>query len=164
MSTQPLRLSVPPPRKQTPRPLTDGERAVYTAIADVLCSGDGSAPPPSQCPEFDDTLDLALATRSDSFDGIVRTIAQAPEGAEAIQRWLRSLHDNAASDFQVLSAVAAGAYLMVPEIRTAVGYPGQRRNPPKAEEAIDEIMDGILDPVLERGFFYVPTPGQERSP
>jgi hypothetical protein len=59
----------------------------------------------------------------------------------------------------VLSAVLAGAYLLVPEVKSAVGYPGQRRDPAGLEEAVDEISDGILDPVLERGHFFVATPG-----
>jgi len=49
---------------------------------------------------------------------------------------------------------------MVPEVRVAVGYPGQSRRVPKVDEAANEIGDGILDPVLERGHFYVPTPPQ----
>jgi hypothetical protein len=53
-----------------------------------------------------------------------------------------------------VSAVLAGAYLMVPEIRAAIGYPGQHRSHPPFDLAVEEIMDGILDPVIERGSIY----------
>lgn len=148
------RLSVPPTRKIPPRPLTEQELATYTAIADILCHGGADAPPPSGCAEFPEKLALALATRHDVFDVVVRLLAQAPED---LATWLRRLHAESPEEFVVLSTVAAGAYLLVPRIRAAIGYPGQRRDPAGLTEAADELEDGILDPVLERGHFYVPT-------
>jgi hypothetical protein len=50
------------------------------------------------------------------------------------------------------------AYLMIPEVRTAIGYPGQRRHHPQFDEAANQITDGILDPVVERGPVYTPVP------
>lgn len=166
MSAQPLRLSVPAPRRNAPRALTERERSTYTAIADLLCAGDGSVPLPSACPDFSQALDLALATRADAFEEVTAALSEAAAHADSppkLDPWLRRLNDDQATAFQALSTIAAGAYLMVPQIRDAIGYPGQHRNPFKAEEAVDEIMDGILDPVLERGHFYVPTPGVPRS-
>lgn len=157
MSTPVLRLSVPPVRKTPPRPLSETELATYTAIADVLCHGDGAVPPPSGCPEFPEKLALALAARRDVFDTIVVLLAEA-SATDDLAAWVRRLHDEDDEKFVVLSTVAAGAYLLVPRIRDAVGYPGQRRDPAGLTEAVDEIGDGILDPVLERGHFYVPTP------
>jgi hypothetical protein len=151
------RLSVPSTRTKLPRALSEDERTTYAALADLLCGPSARVEPPSRCPEFQAQLDIALATRSDAFDIITRQLAEAA-GSTDLSGWLRALHDDDPAAFQLVSTVAAGAYLMVPGIREAVGYPGQHRNPPGLEEAVDEISDGILDPVLDRGHFYVVPP------
>ncbi len=150
-------LSVPPPRTELPRELTAEERSGLVALADALCGPSDRAEPPSRCPEFAEQLDVALATRSESFEAILGCVP-ASTGAADLVSWLRELHDTDQVTFQALSAVLGGAYLMVPSVRLAVRYPGQRREPPRLEEAADQIMDGILDPVLERGHFYVAPP------
>lgn len=157
MNTNNERLSVPPVRKTLPRPLTDDERTSLVALADVLCGPSDKAAPPSQQEEFNSWLELAIATRSDSFDLLMNLTSQAATVGN-LDEWLRQLHDTEPVSFQVLSAVLGGAYLMVPAVRTAIGYPGQRRDPAGLEEAVDELSDGILDPVMERGYFFVPTP------
>jgi len=50
--------------------------------------------------------------------------------------------------------VIAGAWLLIPAVRERIGYPGQRRDPARLEEAADQISDGILDPVIARGPIY----------
>lgn len=157
MSATNERLSVPTPRTSAPRPVTEVELATLEMLADLLCGPSLRAEPPSQQSEYPHWLDVALATRSESFERIISLAARAAE-VDNPQLWLRELHDNDAEAFQALSAVLGGAYLMVPAVREAVGYPGQRRDPVGIEEAVDEISDGILDPVLERGYFFVPTP------
>jgi hypothetical protein len=153
-------LSVPVPRTELPRELTADELSRLVALADALCGPSGRAEPPSRCAEFPEQLQIALATRSESFDGVLASAA-ASAGAVDLVAWLRDLHDSDQVAFQALSAVLGGAYLMVPSVREAVGYPGQRREPPRLEEAVDQIMDGILDPVLERGHFYVAPPEED---
>lgn len=153
------RLSVPPPRTKLPRALTPDERDALVAIADVLLGPSERAEPPSRCPDYVDKLEVALATRSDSFDAILDTAA-AGVAAEDLNAWLRDLHDSDAERFQVISTVLGGAYLMVPAVRDAIGYAGQRAEIPRLEEAVDQIMDGILDPVIERGHFYVEPPAE----
>lgn len=154
----PAKLSVPPVRKTIPRDLTDAEQTMFTQLADVLCGPSDRVAPPSAQAEFATWLVVALAARSDSFELLVGLAAQASD-VDDLPVWLRNLHDTEAESFQVLSAVLAGAYLLVPEVKSAVGYPGQRRDPAGLEEAVDQISDGILDPVLERGHFFVATPG-----
>jgi len=41
-------------------------------------------------------------------------------------------------------------------VRARIGYPGQRRDPARFEEAVDQLSDGILDPVIARGPIYTP--------
>ncbi len=73
-----------------------------------------------------------------------------------IDQKLRALHAEQPEQFQALSAVVAGAWLLIPAVRARIGYPGQRRDPARLEEAADQISDGILDPVLDRGRIYTP--------
>ena len=160
MSTADERLSVPRPRKSVPRQMTPAELDSLVRLADVLCGPSERAEPPSRQPEYAAWLDVALAARSDSFDVLMDLAARAPTIEES-EKWLRQLDTEEPDLFQRLSAVLGGAYLMVPAVREAIGYPGQRRDPARIEDAVDQVTDGILDPVLERGYFFVPTPTGE---
>jgi hypothetical protein len=155
---KPERLSVPSPRREPPRALTPSERATAAQIADVLCVGGSTeVDSPSDNEDFQSWLDLAVATRSDAFELFVATLLQA-ESESDLYAWLRRVDIESPETFALLSTVLAGAYLMTPQVRQYVGYPGQHRNPPRLEQAADELSDGILDPVLERGYVFVPTP------
>lgn len=156
MSTVP-RLSVPEPRLNLPRALASEEYDQLVVLADALCGPSDRAPLPSDCANFGEMLDLALSTRRDRFDDVIAAAESSRSAADTVA-WLRALHDNDPGMFQVLSTVLAGAYLMVSVVRDAIGYPGQHRSPPRAEEAVDQIMDGILDPVIDRGFIFVDPP------
>ncbi|QEC46145.1 hypothetical protein FSW04_00235 [Baekduia soli] len=73
---------------------------------------------------------------------------------------LRRMAGERAATFAVLSCVLAGAYLLVPEIRRGIGYPGQAARTAPFDQAAGEIMDGVLDPVLERGPIHRAVPRQ----
>lgn len=157
-SQQPRRLSVPP-KFRAPRPVSDTELATLRAVADVLIPATGTHPAATEAPEYDSWLHRAVDARADSFDLLAGTLA-ALQGLPpaALDTAVRRMHAEEPTAFTVLSAVVAGAWLMVPEVKAAVGYPGQKRDVPRLEEAADQISDGILDPVLERGHFYTPAP------
>ncbi len=151
------RLSVPSRRDRPPRPFSVEEVNTYCEIADTLCPGNGEIDSPSGYQEFPAMLEVAANARSDAFDVIIGLLKGARIRSD-LGVWLRNLHDQDPTSFQALSSVAAGAYLLIPAVREAIGYPGQGRNVPFIDEAANEIGDGILDPVLARGPFYVPTP------
>lgn len=150
------RLSVPP-KFAAPRALTATEVATLRAIADVLVPASGENPAATAEPDFDGWLMQAVDARADAFEVIVAVLAEL-DGASTSQigAALRSLAAEQPSQFQALSAVVAGAWLLVPEVRARIGYPGQQRNPAGLEEAADQISDGILDPVIARGPIYTP--------
>jgi len=52
----------------------------------------------------------------------------------------------------------AGAYFLNPEVRQAVGYPGQQAAPIVPEDPPDYEQDGLLASVIARGLIYRPTP------
>ena len=147
-------MSVPPYRAAPPRDLTEAERAALIAVADVLIAPSGGIAPPSGQQSYARWLDRALAARRDAFEEVVSTARRLTEGAGGLAARTRDLAASDPSLFQSLSTVLAGAYLMIPEVRREIGYPGQERKHPRFDEAAEEIMDGILDPVIERGPVY----------
>jgi hypothetical protein len=148
--------SVPPYHSAPPRSLTDDERRTLLAVAEVLIPDVPGRPAASDAPDYLSWLDRALAARSDAFEEIMELIGRLryvePEGLSAE---LRTISDAEPVGFQALSSVLAGAYLMVPAVRRAIGYPGQEALPAAFDEAAEEIMSGILDPVIARGPIYV---------
>jgi hypothetical protein len=150
------RLSVPP-RFVSPRPLTEAELTTLRAIADVLIPQSGTEPAATSEPDLNDWLMRAVDARADAFD-VITSILRRLDGArpEAIDTALRDLHARSQREFQALTAVVVGGWLLVPAVRERIGYPGQRRDPARLEEAVDQISDGILDPVIARGPIYTP--------
>ncbi len=150
--------SVPTHPKAPPRELTDSEHDALVRVADALIPRRGADAEPSATPDYLRHLDRALAARGDAFDAVVAAAVRlAARPADLIDE-LRTLHAAGDATFQALSAIVCGAYLTVPEVRARIGYPGQKHDPAPFDLAAEEIMDGILDPVLERGAFYVPAP------
>ena len=151
--TAPLRLSVPEPARRLPRPLSDAELTALLAIGDVLIPGTETMPALSAAPDIQRWIDRALAARRDVFDQLMSLAASLGQlDSASLSAELRRLSDEQPASFEPLSAVLAGAYLMVPAVRRAIGYPGQVRSFPPFDQAADEITSGILDPVTERGW------------
>jgi hypothetical protein len=155
--TDSVRLSMPPVPARPRRALTERELLGLLRAADVLMPASGPEPAASRAPGFVPSLDVALGARLDAFELI------AAEGDrlstlndEELAADLRRLATTEPATFQPLSTVLAGAYLQIPEVRAAIGYPGQHRKHPQFDEAANDIMDGILDSVIERGSVYTP--------
>jgi hypothetical protein len=151
-------LSTPAPLK-APRSLTERELAAARAVADALIPATATAPAASSEPEFSAALKTALDARADAFGAITEWLADVADldGVALFDR-LRALHDSEPDVFQALSAVLAGAWLLTPTVRARIGYRGQGRNPASLTEAVDQLDDGLLDAVMDRGACYVPTP------
>jgi hypothetical protein len=141
-----MSLSSPAYVPRPPRPLTAAELATALRVAAVLVPGTAGMD------DYPALLDLALAARRDAFAGVVAELARL-EGldADALPAALRRACDAGDPVFGVLSSVIAGAYLLAPAVRERIGYPGQAARPPRFDLAAEQITDGILDPVIERG-------------
>jgi hypothetical protein len=139
--------------------VTDAEVVALRAVADVLIPATGDHPAATEAAAYNTWLLRAVDARADSFDLITGTL-RAFDGLDhaALDTALRRLHTDEPEAFAALSAVVAGAWVMVPEVKAAIGYPGQKRDVPGLEEAADQLSDGILDPVIDRGFIYTPAP------
>ncbi|MDQ6815862.1 MAG: hypothetical protein M3018_00435 [Actinomycetota bacterium] len=150
--------SVPRYEPDPPRTLREEERTALLAIADILIPAARALPRASAVPDYVSWLHRALAARSDAFDDVIDTVARLQRiEPSALPAALSQLSETEPASFQALSAVLAGAYLMVPEVRRAINYPGQEARPAPFDEAAEQIMSGILDPVIERGPIYVET-------
>ena len=142
-----------------PRALTDRERRGFLAAADCLIPDGVLGARPSQQDSFRRWLDRALAARQDAFALVTALAARLSDlSPENVQVELRLLAGRPGSGFDELSTIVAGAYLMVEQVREALGYPEQAARPPRFDEAAEEIMSGILDPVQERGAVYRTVP------
>ena len=156
----PARLSVPR-AFAAPRALTEAEVRALRVIADVLIpaagSAPGSCPAATDEPDFDACLRRAVDARADAFSSITAVLAAVGGASPAdVDAAMRSLHGSEPAVFQALSAVIAGAWLLTPTVRARIGYPGQRRDPARFDEAADQLADGILDPVIDRGPIFTP--------
>jgi len=149
-----FQLSVPLYREKPPRELSAAEAASVVAVADVLIGPSGDPGSPGRLPDFRTWLDRALAARRDAFEDFVGACVRLAEAEVGPDRAARELAESDPMLFHLVSTTIAGAYLMVPAVREAIGYPGQERKHPRFDEAAEEIMDGILDPVIERGPVY----------
>jgi hypothetical protein len=155
------RLSVPRRHIVPPRPLTPRQHATLLAVADILIPGAGDDPKATAAPRYETWLERSLAARSESLAALSLILDELTrEPRTHLEQGLRQLHAIDDGGFQLLSSVVAGAYLMIPEVRSLIGYPGQHPSPPRVDEAAEELSDGILDPVIRRGPIYVSAAGE----
>jgi hypothetical protein len=162
VTSPPQRLSVPRRVTTPPRELSQAQRATLHRVADQLVPAAGGNPAATQAPDFDAWLDRCIAARRDGIDLLLCTLDElaGAEGADLDQA-LRQMHaDDVAGRFHLISSIVAGAYLAGDHIRRLIGYPGQFRQPARVDEAANELADGILDPVLERGHIYTSAAGE----
>jgi hypothetical protein len=152
-----MNVSVPPYRHTPPRALTPDEHRTALAVATALIPAGSAGLVASQLPDYERWLSRALAARADAFHAITRVLADFDglDGAQ-LTTALRERHEE--PEIQAVCSVIAGAYLMSQGVRERIHYPGQHPNPPPFDEAADQIMDGILDPVVARGSIYTAAP------
>lgn len=119
------------------------------ATAAVLLPGSTESPAPHLLPEFDELLQQAAV----ALGGEGRALAAAIETLPPKPSWenLSALSECDPSSFELVSLLAIGAYFMSPTVLGSMGIPTGKRRPANPEQVVDELSDGILDPVFERG-------------
>ncbi len=131
------------------------QRATLAAVADLMIPGDGEMPAASEAGIAAGLLDDVLRARPDleqPLTALLERIArQAPDDALAAVQGDRSMED-------LLALVVVGGYMMHPAVGTAIHYPGQQPQQVNPFDVHDVIDEGLLDPVVERGAIYRPTP------
>lgn len=137
-----------PARYRAPRPLNGIEFSALRAIADVLIPATDRYPAGSAEQGFDQMLLRATDARADAFSVLTEIAREAPTAAGELESYLRKLHDHEPARFQVVSAVVTESWLLTESVRDRIGYHGQQRHPAGLEDAANDLMDGILEPVL----------------
>jgi hypothetical protein len=153
------RLSVPIRVVQLPHEVTPARLDLLVQVADTLLPGTDVDPRPSSLPDFRDHLDTALRARGESVRELVAALDRLDVDADLMPQ-LRAMHGSDREAFDLVSSVVAGAYLLSPTVRGAIDYPGQGSHPAPLELAVDQLSDGILDPVVDRGPIYVSAEGE----
>lgn len=138
-------------------PSLDGEqRRRLAAFADALIPGGAGLPSASEAEVHAEWIDRTLAARPDLTEDVLRVIGDDTEPGVELER----LRQEEPEVFARFTFAVSGAYYINPHVRELFGYPGpapQKKLAGPDEEAM-YLADGILDPVIERGAIYRPTP------
>jgi hypothetical protein len=138
-------------------PKFDAERrAVLAAVADVLIPKGDGMPSASEAGVAARWLDEVLRLRPD-FGPPLAAVIDRVKGVDPADAVVRVRGEDPAG-FGVLAEVVAGGYFLNPEVRKAIGYPGQQSVPIQQEDPPDYEQDGLIASVIARGRVYRPTP------
>ncbi len=133
-----------------------GRRGVLAAVADVLIPKGDRMPSASEAGVAARWLDEVLRLRPD-FGPPLASVLDRVNGLEPAASVARLRQEDPAG-FGVLAEVVAGGYFLNPEVRSAIGYPGQQSVPIAQEEPPEYEQDGLIASVIARGRVYRPTP------
>ena len=132
--------------------LTAEERDIYGPWADVLIPETEGMPSASGAGVHTRWIDEALAARPDLINNFREALALGEgDPADAVEQ----LHTGQPELFDAFSVLTAGAYLMNPEIKALIGYPGQEERPITGDDVSDYFE--LLERVVDRGPVHRPT-------
>ncbi len=136
--------------------LTDQQRTRLAGFADHLIAGGAGLPSASGADVHGAWIDRTFAARPDLVSVVLEVIDQ--DGAPGPV--LDGLRISDRAKFDAFAFAVSGAYLINPRVRKLLGLPGPApmKNPAFPDEAESYLEDGILDPVIQRGPLYRPTP------
>lgn len=129
--------------------LNSGQLARVRAIAAILLPGSTESTASESVPGFDELLQRAAV----ALGGEGRPLGAAIEALPAELTWktVSDFADRDRSSFELVSLLAVGAYFMSPTVLASLGIPTGKRRPANPEQVVDELGDGLLDAVFERG-------------
>jgi choline dehydrogenase-like flavoprotein len=125
------------------RPFDAGERGRLAALADALIPAAEGRPSAGAAGVADRLLDQVLAARPDLAAGLHRALAPSPAAPAA--RLAELAADRPALD--ALELVVAGGYYLNPDVRLAIGYPGQEARTLHIDRFPAYVEEGLLDDV-----------------
>ncbi|VDC22691.1 hypothetical protein [Pseudogemmobacter humi] len=137
--------------------LTQTERDILAGIADYLIPEAEGMPSASQVNLASELADRVFAVRHDLVGPVRGALGKVPGLAGEVAA--KKLADIDPEGFHAITTVASAGYFMSPKTREALGYPGQESRPFDPDKTTDYLEDGLLQPVIDRGPIYKPTPG-----
>ncbi|MBB3771605.1 hypothetical protein FHS55_002204 [Angulomicrobium tetraedrale] len=108
-----------------PQTLTPDERQALSAIADVLIPRFAHMPSASDVELCGPPIDRALGARPDLL-ATARSLAKQARGSHA-EDIVREIEVDDPKTLNAVLQLMAGAYFMLPEVRSILGYAGQER-------------------------------------
>ena len=132
------------------------QRAVLAGLADVLIPAGDGLPSAADAGAADRSLDEVLVALPE-VEAPLKALLDKLRGVDPAVA-MATLQTDDPSGFDLLCTVVAGAYFINPDVRQAIGYPGQQAVPIVPEEPPDYEQDGLLASVIARGPIYRPTP------
>jgi hypothetical protein len=135
--------------------LTDEEREIFGARADILIPESEGMPSATRVRTHHEWIDVALTARPDLLDQFKASLAIGPKDDPVAG--VDQVHKSSPEAFDAFSVLTSGAYLMIPEVKALIGYPGQEPRPVEGDD-VPEYID-MLEKVVERGPVYRPTVG-----
>lgn len=127
------------------------DRQTLSALADELIPAADGMPSASQAGAAGRLLDEVLAVRGDLEEPLAELTAAA-RGADPAAEVDR-LRSEDPPLFEALTTAVAGGYFLSPDVRERLGYPGQ-----KAKRLENDFDGALLQPVIDRGPIFRPTP------
>lgn len=128
--------------------LTSDEVATLRRVAVTLLPGDEVSPAAADIAGLDELIQQAGVALGREIAALRSALAVSP--AEIDWDTLRDFAGTHPTDFEVVAAVATGAYFMAPAALSAIGYPQGSRKAPRIDQAADELSSGVLDLVAAR--------------
>lgn len=129
--------------------LTDELRARLRAYAAEIAPGGHGLPSASDVGLHDALIDRVVAVAPRTTDAFVALLATLPD--EDVGAAVRALHADDPAAAGLLTTVVAHAYLLSPEVRDALGYPGTVPVDVGSPTALRATDDGLLEAVVRRG-------------
>lgn len=133
--------------------LTYAQRARLAAFARLMIPGGHGMPSAETIDICNDPVNEVLTIDPTRIDGLTRFLALP--GDLSTMGDIEALAQTDADGFADLGVVLANAYFMHPDVRAAIGYPGQ-----EARDSSGGLTDddrALLQPVIDRGSICRPT-------
>lgn len=145
------------PAEQADSALNEQQCERLAALADLLIAGGSWLPSATEAEVHTSWVYRILAARPDLTEVVQRVTAEQVDP----QHLLDQLRAEDTETFEAFAYTVAGADLINRRVRKLLSYPGPSapaKNPAFPDEADAYLEDGILEPVIERGSIYRPTP------
>ena len=128
------------------------DREALAGLADALIPAADGMPSATAAGATGALLDEVLRVRADLEEPLAALTASAAGRNPSAE--VARLKAEEPELFEALTTAVAGGYFMSDDVRERLGYPGQQ-----ALELEDDHDPALLQPVIDRGTIYRPTPG-----
>jgi hypothetical protein len=132
--------------------LTESERQVFAALADVLIPEAEGMPSASQIGIHAGPLNRVLELRPELGQDLQRGLTAAA-GVDPAQA-AKILNRQDPDALGAIGLIASAAYYMQPRVHELLNYPGQVSRPARPKEENDYERGGMLQAVIDRGRIY----------